>query len=113
MRIHNEHEEFHSARVHLDDLVAEFADAPLAEEIDSELLAIGYLLKAKNLAYGNSAIEPLRIFSSASPVEQIRVRIDDKLSRISRGSASGEDVVLDLIGYLVLLRIAEKQGDAL
>ena len=43
-------------------------------------------------------------------MEQIRVRIDDKLSRLARGQAAGEDVVLDLIGYLVLLRVAERRG---
>lgn len=64
------------------------------------------MLIAKNEAYGDSAIDPVRIFSRADPAEAIRVRIDDKLSRISRGKAAGEDVVLDLIGYLVLLRIA-------
>lgn len=39
------------------------------------------MLLAKNAAYGNSALEPVRIFSKADPTEQIRVRIDDKLSR--------------------------------
>jgi hypothetical protein len=31
------------------------------------------------------------------------VRIDDKLSRIARGQAAGEDVILDLAGYLAIL----------
>jgi len=35
------------------------------------------------------------------------VRLDDKLGRIARGKKAGEDVTLDLIGYLVLLRVAE------
>lgn len=63
-------------------------------------------LLSKNKAYGNSALDPVRIFSKASPVEQILVRIDDKLSRLSRGSAAGEDVEKDLLGYLLLLRVA-------
>ena len=34
----------------------------------------------------------------------IRVRIDDKLSRLARGDGSGdEDAVKDLVGYLALL----------
>jgi len=69
------------------------------------------LLILKNTKYGNSALEPCRIFSSASSVEQILVRIDDKLSRVSRGAglmATDEDVVNDLIGYLVLLKVALK-----
>ena len=64
------------------------------------------LLLAKNKAYGNSAIEPVRIFSKASPEEQILVRLDDKLSRIAKGSEfPGEDVIDDTIGYLVLLKV--------
>jgi hypothetical protein len=72
---------------------------------------IAAMLIEKNRAYGNSALDPIRVFSKASPVEQILVRIDDKLSRLSRGQAAGEDVEKDLIGYLVLLRIARGQND--
>ena len=66
------------------------------------------LLLKKNARYGDSALNPLRIMSSASPVEQILVRIDDKLNRIKQGGILGddEDVVSDLIGYFVLLKIA-------
>lgn len=67
------------------------------------------LLIEKNQKYGDSALSPMRVFSQASPVEQILVRIDDKLSRISSGAgliANDEDVISDLIGYLVLLKIA-------
>lgn len=68
------------------------------------------LLLDKNKKYGNSALEPVRVFSKASPVEQLLVRIDDKLSRISKGvgiDAADEDVIDDLIGYLVLLKVAK------
>ena len=42
----------------------------------------------------------------AATKEQIRVRIDDKLSRIRNTTVSGdEDTVLDLIGYLLILRM--------
>lgn len=67
------------------------------------------MLIEKNAAYGNSALDPVRIFSKADPVEQLRVRIDDKLSRLVRGAAAGEDVVTDLLGYLVLLKLAEER----
>ena len=63
-----------------------------------------FLLK-KNEAYGNSAGDPVRIFSKVDALEQINVRIDDKLSRIARGSEfAGDDTELDLIGYLILKR---------
>ena len=80
--------------------------ALIAEECDS----IKELLLRKNRDYGNSAISPKRIFSDASAVEQIKVRIDDKLSRLmSRGKkAISEDTEQDLIGYLILLRVAKR-----
>ena len=67
------------------------------------------MLLEKNAAYGDSAINPVRVFSRADPVEQIKVRLDDKLSRLVRGDDAGEDVLLDLIGYLILLRIAMRR----
>lgn len=70
------------------------------------------LLLEKNAKYGDSALNPSRIFSKASTVEQLLVRIDDKLNRIQKGAgllASDEDVVQDLIGYLILLKIALAQ----
>ena len=68
---------------------------------------VGNMLIEKNAAYGNSALDPVRIFSKANPSEQIRVRIDDKLSRLMRGAAAGEDTMMDLMGYLILLRVWE------
>lgn len=86
-----------------------FADeAPAGHSIISECLEIADLLVKKNEKYGNSALEPVRIFSQADPIEQIKVRIDDKLKRLQNDhEQEDEDIVLDLIGYLVLLRIAK------
>ena len=65
------------------------------------------VLLEKNTAYGNSALDPIRIFSKADALEQLNIRIDDKLSRVARGSEyAGDDTELDLIGYLVLRRVA-------
>ena len=77
------------------------------ERVHSVLMSIEEMLVEKNQAYGDSALNPVRIFSKASPEEQILVRIDDKLSRIARGTAAGEDVLGDLVGYLVLLKMAK------
>lgn len=66
------------------------------------------LLLYKNEKYGDSALKPCRIFSQATAVEQLLVRIDDKINRIMKGAgllAEDEDVIVDLIGYLVLLKI--------
>lgn len=71
---------------------------------------ISDLLIKKNRAYGNSALEPSRIFSTSDNAEQLRVRIDDKLSRImNKGAYDGDNDLDDLIGYLVLLSIAQKE----
>lgn len=68
------------------------------------------LLLAKNRKYGDAALNPKRIFATASAVELIRVRMDDKLSRIiNRQKDEDEDPEWDLLGYLVLLHIAKKR----
>jgi len=77
--------------------------------IEEECDVIKHLLLAKNKSYGNSAIDPLRCFSSASPEEQINVRIDDKLSRLMQGGEyNEEDTEEDLIGYLILKRVCQR-----
>jgi len=66
----------------------------------------------KNRKYGNSALEPVRVFSDAPPDEQIRVRIDDKISRLRSGQVDDdEDVILDLIGYLTLLLVYRRNNE--
>ena len=68
------------------------------------------LLVSKNKAYGDSAIEPDNIFSKLDNAQAICARIDDKLSRIkNRGlDDATEDTLDDLIGYLILLKIARQ-----
>lgn len=41
------------------------------------------MLVEKNCAYGDSVLNPVRVFSRAPAVEQLLVRIDDKLSRLA------------------------------
>jgi len=81
-----------------------------AQEILAE---VGAMLLEKNKAYGDSALSPIRIFSKLEASSAIKVRIDDKLSRIRNVGVTEdtEDSVRDLIGYLVLLLVAiEKEG---
>lgn len=90
----------------------ELLDGP-TRAIVVECGALADMLVEKNRKYGDSALQPLRLFSQADAVEQLRVRIDDKLSRIRSSQADdSEDAELDLLGYLVLLRIARKQAGA-
>jgi hypothetical protein len=78
-------------------------------QVSAYLLSIREMLINKNLKYGNSALEPLGVFSQLSAKEGLLVRIDDKLKRIKNGSLEkdDEDVINDLIGYLVLLKISD------
>lgn len=80
---------------------------PFGARVKSILDGMTRTLIEKNTAYGNAALDPVRVFSNADPTEQLRVRIDDKLSRIARGHEyGGEDTIRDLLGYLVLYLIA-------
>lgn len=82
-------------------------------EVEYETNSIRDLLIAKNRQYGDAALNPLRVFSQAETTEQIRVRIDDKLSRVqAQDWGDTEDSVQDLIGYLILLRIAQRRERA-
>ena len=81
-------------------------DDGFGSRVSHVLSEVYELLLEKNRKYGDSALNPIRGFSNANPTEQLRVRIDDKLKRQANGDTT-EDLVLDLLGYLVLLRIAE------
>ena len=89
------------------------ADAPkIQHKLAETAISIGCMLLDKNQKYGNSALDPLRVHSQASPTEQIKVRADDKLSRLRSAQADdAEDALLDYIGYMILLYIAEKHND--
>ncbi len=103
----------HSIREALDGLKAYRAEAqampaPFEIAVRDELWRIGTMLIDKNRSYGNSAFDPVRIFSRAHPIDQILVRLDDKLSRFRHAQSwPGDDNIDDIIGYLILLRLAQ------
>ena len=82
--------------------------ANFAWHLDKVSEKITNLLKEKNAAYGNSALNPTNIFSKLDAVESLCCRLDDKIARIqNRGiTDQTEDTVDDLIGYLLLLKMA-------
>jgi hypothetical protein len=75
------------------------------ERIGAEIIG---LLISKNADYGDSATNPVNIFSSGNAVDSLCARIDDKISRIKQKGIydKTEDSVKDLTGYLILLIIA-------
>lgn len=87
--------------------------------MDSEILIkeisreVTNLLLEKNAAYGDSALNPVGIFSKGNAVESLSARIDDKLMRIKNKGINDltEDTVTDLIGYLILLKAAIRQNE--
>lgn len=105
-----------------DDLVSEITE--LSEEMYLDVGRSGRqiiettnelrnLLLQKNKAYGNSALEPLNVFSQQNAVDSLCARLDDKLSRIKNKGLNDktEDTLFDLAGYLILLIIAKNEQD--
>lgn len=94
------------------DLYLYSISAPSGSKIWKACHAIAHLLIDKNISYGDSALDPIRIFSKADPREQLHVRIDDKLNRLMKGTDYiGDNDIDDLIGYLILLKIAKEKND--
>ena len=79
-----------------------------AAEVDSTVQKITDLLKEKNKAYGNTALDPVNIFSELDASEAICARLDDKIMRIKNKGINDEteDTIDDLIGYLILLKMS-------
>ena len=96
-----------TSQFHCQDLYLYAVGAPAGGKIWTTCHEIAHLLIEKNISYGNSALDPARIFSTADSVEQLKVRIDDKLNRVKNNQGfSGDNDIDDLIGYLILLKIA-------
>ena len=94
-----------------DDLYMHSLSAPSGSKILTNCLFIAQMLIEKNISYGDSALNPVRIFSKANPIEQLHVRIDDKLSRLMKGTEHiGDNDIDDLIGYLILLKVAKEKN---
>jgi len=83
------------------------SSAPSTQEIIAFVCdEIKEMLIMKNRKYGDSAIAPVNIFYRGTAEDALRVRMDDKLSRImNRQDDEDEDPENDLIGYLILHRV--------
>jgi hypothetical protein len=89
------------------DLYMHSTSAPSGKKIWDVCHEIAQLLIEKNISYGDSALSPSRIFAQSNNVEQLKVRIDDKLNRVKNNQGfAGDNDIDDLIGYLILLKIA-------
>lgn len=91
----------------LKDILENIDQAPAGEEILDVCLSVAHMLIHKNISYGNSALSPIGIFAKGNSMEQLSTRIDDKLNRIKNSqSYPGDNDIDDLIGYLILYKIA-------
>lgn len=75
---------------------------------DTITASIADLLKYKNEKYGNSALQPLKVFEGKAKVGQ---RLDDKLARIKNSDTLKKNDVADLIGYLTLVCVENNWTD--
>jgi len=81
--------------------------------IKEEATKIVNLLIQKNRAYGDTATNPVNVFSKLPAKEGILARLDDKLMRIKNKGLNDitEDTVADLIGYLLLYKVQVRKED--
>jgi hypothetical protein len=83
-------------------------DAPSGVDILNVCISTAAFLAEKNISYGDSALNPVRVFSKADAKEQLLVRMDDKINRIMHGGEfPGDDTLKDLLGYLILYFVAK------
>ena len=83
------------------------------KRIEKIVESIGKMLIMKNTNYGNSAIEPINIFSKEGNINSILVRLDDKLGRIKNSTELRKNDISDIMGYLILLCVVKNWTDFL
>lgn len=76
------------------------AKEPATNQFQQIADSIADLLAYKNEKYGNSALNPLNVFTGKSKVGQ---RLDDKLSRIQNSDVVRKNDLVDCIGYMILV----------
>lgn len=84
------------------------SDNNTQEKIKNILNGMIDLLLYKNQKYGDSAINPKKIFYKGDSTNSILIRLDDKLGRVMSNTEEKPRVndVADIIGYCTLLLIS-------
>ena len=86
-----------------------WGDLPLTQQKIHEILgAMTDLLLYKNQKYGDSAINPKKIFYKGDSTNSILIRLDDKIGRVMSNTEEKPRIndVCDIIGYCTLLLIS-------
>jgi len=79
--------------------------------IRKHMIEYGNFLIKKNRAYGNSAFEAINIYSKGSALDLMKLRMDDKLKKMLKGSDltdEKEDAAKDFCGYWHLMEILKE-----
>ena len=86
----------------------EFEDTPTQQKIKDILSGMTDLLLYKNRKYGDSAINPKKIFYKGDSTNSILIRLDDKIGRVMSNTEEKPRVndVADIIGYCTLLLVS-------
>lgn len=82
--------------------------SPTQRKICVTLEAMKDLLLYKNQKYGDSAINPKKIFYKGDSTNSILIRLDDKIGRVMSNTEEKPRIndVCDIIGYCTLLLIS-------
>ena len=86
-----------------------WGDLPPTQQKICEIMgAMKDLLLYKNQKYGDSAINPKKIFYKGDSTNSILIRLDDKIGRVMSNTEDKPRVndVCDIIGYCTLLLIS-------
>lgn len=81
---------------------------PTQQKIKDILSGMTDLLLYKNRKYGDSAINPKKIFYKGDSTNSILIRLDDKIGRVMSNTEEKPHVndVADIIGYCTLLLVS-------
>lgn len=96
----NDGKQYKNACYKMSDEHAEFK-----RKLNEVLNSLNDFLVAKNQNYGNSALNPVGIFSKGGAEDGILRRMDDKLNRIKNSDVLRKNDIVDLMGYLAILCI--------
>ena len=97
------------AQLYAKSLESPWGDLPPTQQKIHEIMgAMKDLLLYKNQKYGDSAINPKKVFYKGDSTNSILIRLDDKLGRVMSNTEEKPRVndVCDIIGYCTLLLIS-------
>lgn len=97
------------AQLYAQALKSPWGDLPPTQQKIHEIMgAMKDLLLYKNQKYGDSAINPKKIFYKGDSTNSILIRLDDKIGRVMSNTEEKPRVndVCDIIGYCTLLLIS-------